>query len=76
MRTKVTRMPPAMLKVVGMVNPMVHEIVEMAYEFEEPSLMDGSKFTRTFGGKPTAHREAIRATVTWYKAHLPSVFAA
>jgi nucleoside-diphosphate-sugar epimerase len=76
MRTRVTRTSPAMLRIVGMVNPIVHEIVEMAYEFEKPSLMDGSKFTHAFGGKPTSHHEAIRATVNWYKAHLLGVSSA
>jgi hypothetical protein len=38
--------------------------------------MDGSKFTHAFGGKPTSHHEAIRATVNWYKAHLLGVSSA
>ena len=46
--------------------PLVRELGELAYEFEAPFVLDGSKYLRTFGGAPTSHREAIRATLGWY----------
>jgi nucleoside-diphosphate-sugar epimerase len=69
MRTKVSRITPLMLNAMGLVNPTVREVAEMAYEFELPYYMDGAKFTRAFGGQPTSHRDGIRATVAWFKAH-------
>jgi nucleoside-diphosphate-sugar epimerase len=66
---KITRVTPMLLRMVGLFNPLARELIEMAYEFEEPYIMDDSKFTRAFGGAPTPHREAIRQTVAWFKAH-------
>jgi hypothetical protein len=44
----------------------VRELSELIYEFEAPFVLDGSKYLRAFGGVPTPHREAIRATLGWY----------
>lgn len=66
---KVIRVTPLMLRVVGLFNPLAREVIEMAYEFEELYIMDGSKFTRAFGDAPTPHREAVHETVAWFKAH-------
>jgi nucleoside-diphosphate-sugar epimerase len=43
--------------------------VEMMYEFEKPFVVDSAKFEKTFGMKATPIREAIKATVAWYRAH-------
>lgn len=66
---KITRLAPALLRVIGSVSPIVREVNEMAYEFDKPFLMDGTKFTRAFGGQPTPHSAALRATVAWFQAH-------
>ncbi|HLW00820.1 MAG TPA: NAD-dependent epimerase/dehydratase family protein [Ktedonobacterales bacterium] len=68
MQGKITRVTPTMLRLVGLFNPLAREVLEMAYEFEQPFIMDGAKFTRAFGGAPTAHLEAVRQTVAWFKA--------
>jgi nucleoside-diphosphate-sugar epimerase len=65
---KITRVTPAMLRLVGLFNPLAREALEMAYEFAQPFIMDGAKFARAFGGTPTPHQEAIRQTVVWFKA--------
>jgi hypothetical protein len=44
-------------------------MVEMLYEFEQPFIVDSSKFERTFGMKATPMRTAIRETVAWYQSH-------
>jgi nucleoside-diphosphate-sugar epimerase len=56
-----------LLRVLGLANPVLRESVEMLYEFKEPLLFDGSKFTSAFGGTPTPHKEALRRTVAWYR---------
>ncbi len=56
-----------LLRVLGLANPVLRESVEMLYEFTEPLLFDGSKYTRAFGGTPTPHLEALRRTVEWYR---------
>ncbi len=59
--------PKLMLRLVGMFVRDIGEVVEMLYEFEEPFVVDSSKFTRTFGLDGTPIREALRATVRWFR---------
>jgi hypothetical protein len=49
---------------------MVRELSELIYEFAAPFALDGSKYLHAFGGVPTPHREAIRATLGWYADNL------
>ncbi len=56
-----------LLRVLGLTNAVLRESVELLYEFNEPLLFDGSKYTRAFGGTPTPHQEALRRTVAWYR---------
>ena len=49
--------------------PEAKESLEMMYEFEQPFIVDSSKFEKTFGMKATTMREAMKATVAWYKSH-------
>jgi len=64
---KALAVPGLLLRVLGLTNPDLRESVEMLYEFNEPLLFDGSKYTRAFGGIPTPHQEALRRTVVWYR---------
>jgi nucleoside-diphosphate-sugar epimerase len=56
-----------LLRVLGLTNAVLRESVELLYEFNEPLLIDGSKYTRAFGGTPTPHQEALHRTVVWYR---------
>ena len=60
--------PRLLLTVLGLFNPMLREMKEMIYEFEEPYIVDSSQFTQTFGASPTPHEQAIKETVAWYRA--------
>ncbi len=66
---KISSMGKAMLAIGGLFIPEAKETVEMMYEFEKPFVVDSSKFETTFGMKATPMREAIKATVEWYKTH-------
>jgi nucleoside-diphosphate-sugar epimerase len=59
-----------MMRLGGLFIPEAKETVEMMYEFEQPFVVDSSRFVKTFGIKATPVKEAIRETVTWYKNHL------
>jgi nucleoside-diphosphate-sugar epimerase len=41
----------------------------MMYEFEQPFVVDSSRFEQVFGMQATPLREAIRETVAWYQSH-------
>jgi hypothetical protein len=57
-----------MLRLAGLFSPRIRETVEMQYQFMEPFVMDGGKYTRAFGFTPTPHREALRDTIAWFRA--------
>jgi nucleoside-diphosphate-sugar epimerase len=66
---KMNAMGKFMMRVGGLFVPEAKETVEMMYEFEQPFLVDSSKFEKTFGMKATLMHEAIKETVGWYKSH-------
>jgi len=66
---KVSGMGKLMLRLGGLFIPAAREMVEMAYEFEKPFVVDSSKVEQAFGMKATPIQEAIKATVTWYREH-------
>lgn len=55
------------LTLVGLFQPVVREFKEMLYEFEEPYVVDHSRFAAAFGTNITPHQQAIRETVQWYQ---------
>jgi nucleoside-diphosphate-sugar epimerase len=58
-----------LVKMVGLFNGTVRELYEMLYEFEEPFVVDSTKFERVFGDHATPLSEAIPATVEWFRTH-------
>jgi len=56
-------MPRVAVRALGLVNPMMRGLAEMAYEFEEPFVLDTTKFRTMFGGQTTPLNEAIATTV-------------
>jgi nucleoside-diphosphate-sugar epimerase len=59
--------PKILLRAIGLFNPGIRETIEMLYEFEEPFVVDHSKFAEAFGEQATPLRESIRGTVRWYR---------
>ena len=68
----VRSMPKLAMRALGLVNPMMRELAEMAYEFDEPFVLDTTKFETTFGTLGTPLRVAIAATVDGYRDRAPS----
>ncbi len=64
---KVSAAPEIILKVLGLFDPMMRELVEMQYEFTTPFIIDHSKFARAFGDISTPHAQALQETVAWFK---------
>ena len=69
--TKTQLGTPLMMRVLGLFNPTLREIVEMMYEFTQPFVMDSRKFTQAFGMQATPLRQQIQETLAWVKAHPP-----
>ena len=66
---KMSSMGKLMMSIGGLFIPEAKETVEMMYEFENPFVIDSSKFEQTFGMRATPIREAIQETVAWYRSH-------
>jgi nucleoside-diphosphate-sugar epimerase len=66
---RMSAMGKLMMQIGGLFIPAAREMIEMMYEFEQPFIVDSSKFENTFGMKATPMREAIKATMAWYKSH-------
>lgn len=60
-------LPPWLVRGLGLAMPIMRELAEMLYEFEEPFVVDHGKFARAFGDHTTPLRQAIGATVAWYQ---------
>ena len=64
----VRSLPKLAVRALGLVNPMLRELAEMSYEFDEPFVLDTSKYQATFGAAGTPLAAALAATVAWYRA--------
>jgi nucleoside-diphosphate-sugar epimerase len=63
----VRNLPPLVVRALGLVNPLMRSLAEMAYEFEEPFVLDTTKFESAFGTATTPLATAITDTVAWYR---------
>jgi nucleoside-diphosphate-sugar epimerase len=64
--------PKMLLRAMGLFNPGIRETIEMLYEFEEPFVVDHSKFEEAFGEQATPLRESIQRSVRWYREERPA----
>jgi nucleoside-diphosphate-sugar epimerase len=67
---KMSGMGRLMMSIGGIFIPEARESIEMMYEFEQPLVVDSSKFERAFGMKATPLEEAIQKTAVWYQEYL------
>jgi nucleoside-diphosphate-sugar epimerase len=61
-------LPKLLLRALGLLNPMMRELAEMSYEFEEPFVLDTAKYSATFATATTPLASAISATIDWYRS--------
>ena len=66
---RIHAVPNIVLKVLALFNPMMREVDEMRYEFEEPFVVDHTRFEQAFGNHITPLKEAIHTTVEWYREY-------
>jgi nucleoside-diphosphate-sugar epimerase len=64
---KVARIPTVALRLGGVFVPMIRELLEMRYQFDEPFEIDSTGTTETFGLTATPIAEQMRATVAFYR---------
>ncbi len=61
----VARVPTWALRVMGLFDPGVRELVEMIYQWQQPYVVDDSRMRAEFGLAPTPWSEAVATTVAW-----------
>ena len=59
--------PKLLVRALGMVNPLMRGLAEMSYEFDEPFVLDTTKFESTFGTAGTSLTVAVAETIAWYR---------
>jgi hypothetical protein len=64
----VRTLPKLAVRALGLFNPMLRELGEMSDQFDEPFVLDTTKYESTFGNDATPLATAITATVGWYRA--------
>jgi len=60
--------PKLVMRALGLFNPTMRALVEMTYEFDEPFVLDTTKFESMFGAGGTPLAGAVAETVSWYRA--------
>ncbi len=66
-RGRLRRLPPVVLRALGLVDPTVRELVEMQYQFEEPFVVDSSRITDKLGVEATPLDQALADTLRSYR---------
>jgi nucleoside-diphosphate-sugar epimerase len=65
-RTRLRAMPPLLLRGLSLINPIIRELLEMQYQFEEPFIVDSSKIADKLGLKATPIDMALAETLQSY----------
>ena len=65
---RATRLPKLVVRMIGWFSPTMAELREMAYQWEQPFVVDDARFRAAFGISATPWDEAVAATVQWATA--------
>ena len=63
----VRSVPKLAVRALALVNPTLRELAETSYQFDQPFVLDTSKYESAFGTAGTPLADAIAATVAWYR---------
>jgi hypothetical protein len=64
---KVSSMPPALLKVLGVFSPTIRELAETSYQRDRPFVLDDSAARVTFGLEPTPWPDILSEIIEEYR---------
>ena len=66
-RVPVKSLPPAMVRILGLLSPAVREMAETTYQRDRPFVMDDSSARITFGLEPTPWSDILAGIVEHYR---------
>lgn len=61
----VSRVPTLVLRGMGLFSPIVRELVEMVYQWQQPYALDDTRIRAELGVEPTPWPAAVAATLSW-----------
>jgi len=67
-KVEVQRLPRIMVSAMAVFSPLMRELLEMDYQWDEDFVVDDGRFRETFGLAPTPLDEAARRTAAWAAA--------
>ena len=65
----IRNVPKLVMRALGLVNPIMRELAEMSYDFDQPFVLDALKYETTFGSAATPLARAIGDTVARYRTN-------
>lgn len=66
----IRKIPRLLLRATGLVVPLAAELPEVAYQFDNPFVMDWKDYRSAFGGQATSWDTALKATLSWWQKEL------
>ncbi len=66
-RGRLRRLPPILLRALGLADPTMRELLEMQYQFEEPFVVDSTRIADKLGLAATPVAEALAETLDGYR---------
>jgi nucleoside-diphosphate-sugar epimerase len=70
---KVKTTPAVVLRLLGLRDPTMRELVEMLYEFTQPFIVDSSKAGEVLGLEPTSFDQSLDETIAWFRRNQQTV---
>jgi len=65
---KISEYPPALLRAMGVFNPLMRELPEVAYQLERPFVLDSTAAQATFGLAPTPWETVLAEVIDHYRS--------
>jgi nucleoside-diphosphate-sugar epimerase len=62
---KIDRVPALVLRGIGVFRPLMRELAEITYQWEQPFVVQDAKFRTKFGFGPTDWTSAVDQTIAW-----------
>lgn len=66
-QAKISAIPKGLLTLLSVFVPILRELKEVAYQFEQPFIVDGSKAAGQLGFTPIPLDQALQDTLDWYR---------
>ncbi len=67
---KVREYPGILIRAMGLFNPMMRELAEVAYQLEDPFVLDSTAAQQTFGLAPTPWDEVLAGVIASYRGRV------